>query len=562
MRTLYITVAVLCLTAILLLILAFFYIDWQKHAVYHYTVSVDGHPAGSIKIDKFATEDKLIYRSESDTPFYPVFTESRSRITFDKNGLMENYSREDTGAGARQDIYMEKDEDTLSSLSRFRSEFLFADRIPVKKEAIVFEDDSPVTYLSLIEKYDFRRGRSQVINAVSPIMPDLPPMKRLVTMTSIRDEYLKVDSRSIKTECLWVKIKSFPQVTLWVSKYDRSPVALEIPSKGIRITRNFHPKTPDAGEIALDSREYTSRDVSFKNRGLLLAGTMTVPAKEGRHAGVLLIPGDGQQDRQYEGIFTYIADHLAKKGFCVLRFDRRGIGASAGDSAASADSDEESDLNAALEYLAAQKEVDPERIGVIAHAEGAVRAAQLASKNPMVKTAVLMSPATKAQINLNTDAGDLARLAADAKWSEEYYKLALRTNLETANRLRSTAKDWIYLLRRRCFLKKMRERAGQNPVAIIKEMIGPVLILQCRESARSAAVSDKPPDTTPDPDGGRKRILVCFGYLDRFLGKRIVDGVHRIHYRPDPEVLSAMEKWLEANLAAAPAPAPAVQPEG
>ena len=66
--------------------------------------------------------------------------------------------------------------------------------------------------------------------------------------------------------------------------------------------------------------------------GLRLAAIVTMPPKGEPRAGVVLISGSGQQDRD-ETVFGHkpfraIADSLAAAGYAVLRYDDRGVGGS------------------------------------------------------------------------------------------------------------------------------------------------------------------------------------------------------------------------------------------
>jgi alpha-beta hydrolase superfamily lysophospholipase len=100
--------------------------------------------------------------------------------------------------------------------------------------------------------------------------------------------------------------------------------------------------------------------------------------------GVLLISGSGANDKNGTSGFVHrygpkpltpylqIAQYLSERGFAVLRYDKRGIGANF--------------TNALIQ----QPEVDPERISLIGHGEGAIIAPRVAIDNSTkVKTLYL-----------------------------------------------------------------------------------------------------------------------------------------------------------------------------
>jgi len=142
---------------------------------------------------------------------------------------------------------------------------------------------------------------------------------------------------------------------------------------------------------------YKALDVQFDNpeAGIRLAGTFTIPAGDGPHPAVVLISGSGPQDRD-ETVFGHrpflvLADYLTRSGSAVLRFDDRGIGASTGDFAVATTPDFASDARAAVAFLKARPEVNPEKIGLVGHSEGAIVAPMVANRGGDVAFAVLLA---------------------------------------------------------------------------------------------------------------------------------------------------------------------------
>jgi uncharacterized protein len=91
-----------------------------------------------------------------------------------------------------------------------------------------------------------------------------------------------------------------------------------------------------------------------------------------------------------------IAQYLSERGFAVLRYDKRGIGANHtildtnvwGNVTAN---DLVQDTKQALNVLMRQPEVDPERISVIGHSEGTIYAPRVAIDDPTkIKNVILM----------------------------------------------------------------------------------------------------------------------------------------------------------------------------
>lgn len=132
---------------------------------------------------------------------------------------------------------------------------------------------------------------------------------------------------------------------------------------------------------------YYTEEVTFENpeASISLAGTLTLPSKEGVFPTVILITGSGPQNRDEEILghkpFLVLADHLTRNGIGVLRYDDRGIGQSSGDFRAATTADFAKDVESAIDYLQTRREIDHKRIGLVGHSEGASVAAMVAARS-------------------------------------------------------------------------------------------------------------------------------------------------------------------------------------
>lgn len=142
---------------------------------------------------------------------------------------------------------------------------------------------------------------------------------------------------------------------------------------------------------------YYEEQVTFKNEkaGFTLAGTLTLPKKEGSYPAVILITGSGAQNRDEELLghkpFLVLADYLTRNGIAVLRYDDRGTAASKGVYANSTTQDFATDADAAFNYLLTRKEINKNKIGLAGHSEGGLVAPMVAVGNPKVAFIVLMA---------------------------------------------------------------------------------------------------------------------------------------------------------------------------
>jgi pimeloyl-ACP methyl ester carboxylesterase len=142
--------------------------------------------------------------------------------------------------------------------------------------------------------------------------------------------------------------------------------------------------------------------------GVKTNAQLTLPAiGKGPFPGILLIHGSGANDKNGTLGFVHkngpkpltplwqMAQYLSERGFAVLRYDKRGVGANFtidqnvwGNATVN---DLIHDAEKALNVLIQQPEVDPKRISIIGHSEGAIIAPTVAIDNSTkVKNIILM----------------------------------------------------------------------------------------------------------------------------------------------------------------------------
>lgn len=151
------------------------------------------------------------------------------------------------------------------------------------------------------------------------------------------------------------------------------------------------PQTPQA------PLPYDSEEVSFENSGdaIRLAGTLTLPPGDGPFPVAITISGSGASDRDESNFehkpFLIIADHLARQGIAVLRYDDRGVGESTGKYTGATSADLATDVEAGIDFLKKHPKIDASRIGLIGHSEGGLIAPMVAAKRDDVHFIVLLA---------------------------------------------------------------------------------------------------------------------------------------------------------------------------
>jgi uncharacterized protein len=123
--------------------------------------------------------------------------------------------------------------------------------------------------------------------------------------------------------------------------------------------------------------------VEFGADGITLTGDLRVPSAGDRGPGLVFTgPFTGVRD-QVTGLY---ADRLAAAGYVTLAFDHRNFGESQGQPRRHEDPQGKlADLRAAVSFLRARPEVDPERVGAVGICLGGGYALKFAAFDPRVK---------------------------------------------------------------------------------------------------------------------------------------------------------------------------------
>ena len=160
-------------------------------------------------------------------------------------------------------------------------------------------------------------------------------------------------------------------------------------SMRLRMTQNpdVAAERPQEALVLADiHKPYHSEEVTFTNGDITLAGTLTLPDAGSRFPAVVMLVGSGSLDRD-ENIFGHkghllLADALSRQGFAVLRYDKRGVGASTGGKCTDPVEELASDAMAAVRFVATRPEVDALRVGIVGHSEGGIIAIMNAAQYP------------------------------------------------------------------------------------------------------------------------------------------------------------------------------------
>lgn len=217
-----------------------------------------------------------------------------------------------------------------------------------------------------------------------------------------------------------------------------------------------------------------------------LSGTLTLPEGDGPFATVLLLTGSGPIDRDSNhkrmrfDVTAQLAGALAEAGFASFRYDKRGVGASPGDWRKSGLWDNVDDAAAALAMLRARPEVDPSRLAVAGHSEGAVQAVALAARDRDLAGVVLL--AGSARSGEETTRRQARVIAPTLPRPVRLLLRALRIDLEKKvaknhTKLEATTTDVAWVDLTKVNAKWFREFLAYDPADDLPKLDVPVLAI-------------------------------------------------------------------------------------
>jgi len=547
MRKIYFIFALSAVAVILLLIFTFLFFEKEKHRMFFYDITIGGENVGYTKADRYRTEDKIIYKAINFRPKKATDKIIREKNSFNRGTFrMQKFIKKYKNSGVvTKSMQIKNSEGTFGFLAKEGSKWASLSDIAHDANISVFDEESVTTYMPFIDRYDFTRGGAQTFNAVYLSSGLLPPARGRIVFRSIRDDYIRVEGKKIKTECLVVRRKALPEIQLWVSKKNRIIVRLEIAKKNLVMYKTSFPKEISINDYAPENISSSSSDILFPSDDIALAGTITMPDKETSIPAVLLVSGETPFNRENAGLYTGISAHLARAGYAVLRFDRRGMGKSQGSNSSVSIFDDIRDIQNALRFLSNHERVDKNKLFVIAHAEACSYLPQLDFAELPVKSLIMLA-ATKPVILADFESEHVLDEIGTMKTIDEKYAETLaRLKHETVNLVKDTKKEYVLAQGSHVFARKMNRLLDFEPLENFAKLDTSLLILHGKKDKFSSPNYIKDIETALLESGREEFRIMHFRNLGHFLGKITAENNTAKYYKVNAEVLETIKGWLD-----------------
>lgn len=410
-------------------------------------------------------------------------------------------------------------------------------------------------FIFMLQQYDAARGGAQTIKGFLPSQAvDFDARIERIG----RSEHT-VNNRRVTPERWRITATGGLVIDVWADEA-RLPLVISIESQSTRVVRGGAEALSEAiartAHSAAGDTRSQSEAVTFRNGNVTLAGTLTKPndapntARGARLPAVVLISGSGSQDRDGNpgsfNLLRLIAETLSPAGFIVLRHDDRGAGGSTMPTTPTTYRDLINDTKAAIEYLRARSDVDPDFIVLIGHSEGAETAGIIAAEDGRVAAVALLagmsrplsrglSEQTLYQAALQ---GTTSPAEAERRAPEVVRHLLQLIAVAQTNRQDASPSD-VY--------EYLRQHAANNPAATIARVRCPVLILQGERDMLVMAYHAIELAQALAEAGNTRASLHIFPNLDHSFTPSPLDPTNATSERPrqaSPEVLDTLKTWI------------------
>ncbi len=506
--TIVFTISVLLIAA--LIVLAFVYISIASHQTFNYELYTSEHVYGVASIDRYVTEDKVIYKGMEDRSGGLGYSSKRQELYLKRKTLMPiKYYDEETGARkAIRSISVNQSEGWTDMLYLKPPAFFDLKGFETGENTTLFSPYNVMMYMPMMELYNYWRKGTQFFEVMIPIDSPIPVLRDKIEIRYVDDAYVPVMGKRIETERFIVTGGGVPEAIVDMTKYTHTLVSVEIRDKDIRFILTELPGEVEklinrfAGEsVPIESKEndeidietvevlYESKnnmkyeDVFFESDGSLLSGRLLIPEGEGPFSAVVLVFDDGPVMHGEEYLLGSIAEDLCASGVAVFDFDDPGQGKSQGAFRELDDGRRVENIRAAVTFTSKHPLVKNEDIVLVGFRGGGYLAVKTAQEEPLVSgCAMLGLPAAIEGDGQKRDAGkkyiyDCIKTADLGQFDATYIETIDNAVSAQMEKVKIEGDDISFFMRKELPVKAYREYLLRKPYEEILAFERPLLLV-------------------------------------------------------------------------------------
>ncbi|MBU1084430.1 MAG: CocE/NonD family hydrolase [Candidatus Omnitrophota bacterium] len=512
---------------IMLFVLAFFYVDLSGRKSFLYDIFEMDRKLGTVRVDRFITEDKVIYKARTEYPAsleYPLVEE---KMYLKRKTMAPQKYREETEGikGSKRSIWLFQDGEFTDVLFSEYPRVMFIEKFETGRKTAVFSPYSIMLYMPIVDEYNFWKKGTQFFEVMIPIKEPILPMREKIGMRYIHEAYASVGGRKVEAEVYAISAKGIPETELILGKYSHEILEIGIKAAKIRITmgrvldeRSSVARIDPAGMIAYfkgmfaerppEKKEQTkteiepsagdlqsaekdtlakAKDVFFGSGKVTLSGKMWVPAKEEPAPAILFVPRNSVVPRGEQTMTELMGKALAASGIIMLSFDAPGQGKSQGSAAETDDEAMKKYIGEAVSYLEKDPRVKKGNITLMGYRSGGYLALKASEGAPSVSTCIVLgipSASSGVDISKKPDIKEIERLLSSyglGPFDNDFVSLVSKKVAQYQEKILTSEDKYALFRGMRLPIKGYKDFLGRKPYETIQKSDKPVLLLYGRD---------------------------------------------------------------------------------
>lgn len=391
-------------------------------------------------------------------------------------------------------------------------------------------------------------------DAVVPMTVLVPQVMAAIPgkVTKGAEEMAILNGKSIRVRGSSLEVANVLE-EMWAEVGSNRLMQVTVPMQQVEVVREGFALAPAKAPASVVASAFADRPLDVVNGDVRLPGTLCVPAKpNGKVALAVLVHGSGPNDRD-ETIgpnkpFRDLAEGLAAAGIGTLRYDKRTFALKGKLAVATLTVEEETiaDAVAAIQLARTLPEVDPARVFVLGHSQGAMFGPVIADR-ARARGAILMAPAERPldqvipeQVRFQMKLAGRSDAEADAQVSEMTQAFARVRSGEARDDeivFGASARYWRDYLRRDT---RAALAAVNTPVLLLQGGMD-VQVLKADYDLALEALAAKPPAMR------EAHFFPTLNHLFMPVEGQATGAEYGRASRVSPDVIQIIAKWIDAR---------------
>jgi pimeloyl-ACP methyl ester carboxylesterase len=562
MKKLVMILIISIILAAVLIVLAFLYIDMTGRKSFFYDIFMNEKPFGSVNVDKFVTEDRIIYKGKAYYPHsakYPIVIEKL--VLKKRSELPLKYTKEAIGtAGAAQTTVIEQKEDKTDFLQLSPPKYLSLKDFETGHKTMVFSPYDIMTYMPIMEKYNFWKKGTQFFEVMIPLDEPVPILRDKVEVKYEGEEYISIKGRKVEAELFSFRAGGLPETRVLLSKYMHQILSLEVPRKKLRFLLAEEKE-------ALDEKPPGGKEVFFEAGNQILSGRLWTPEGKGPFPSAIIVSGDGPMTNAQRRFRQAYAEHLSAAGIAVLLFDKPGQGKSQGNLADLDDEGRIRNIQGAAKYLSDLPEIQAGGIVLIGYKGGGYLSLKAARELPELHSCITLSMSLESlgtppfYASARALIGDALKRNGYGPFEEKYVEMMTKKLEEHLEEIARSTENFSFFLGVKVPLKGYREYIARVPYETVLYFDKPLFMIFGRKDISFNAQAAEDLKKAVRGAGKDEINIAVIERLNSFMGKN-PESDELLDFELNKDVLRLIENWAKKEKKPTPPPAAIATGEG